>query len=85
MGGFEVRTVYRSEFPADEISGCAKRLDAIVQYHHSGAGYANEHERLLSVAIVEARRLMDDLYRTSQLWGREFPVQWTPLGSPPDR
>jgi hypothetical protein len=71
----------RSEFPADKIERAARRLKAIAEYHRADVGYSNEHERLLQVAIVEARSLMDDLFRVTERWDQEFPVPWTTLES----
>lgn len=51
----------RSDFPTSAIDRFISRMSAIVQYHLAGVGYADEHERLLRVTIMETEALLEQL------------------------
>jgi hypothetical protein len=59
-------------FPSGTLCRLARRLDAIVQYHNAGVGYAREDERLLGVAIMEIETTLKALRPTAQERGAEF-------------
>jgi hypothetical protein len=60
-------------FPVDAIDRCARRLQAIVQYHRAGVGGSQEPKHLIFNAATEALLLRDVLKAKTLQWGLEFP------------